>query len=126
LPKGGIVPKVPWTSETARQAGLKGGKASAAARRKKAEVRADLRARATFEEAADKMAQVIVSAALGTGDFARLDPKERAQFALKALEYGVGRPRQQDPNPIQTDVGPQGLAFTAPEDPDAIRERPPT
>lgn len=117
------MPKVPWTSETARLAGLKGGKASAAARRKKAEVRADLRARATFEEAADKMAQVIIEAALGRGDFERLDPKERAQFALKALEYGVGRPRQQDPNPLpHQDSGPQGLTFVPPEDPNAIRE----
>lgn len=117
----------PWNSETARAAGLKGGKASAVARAKKAAIRADVRARATFEKAAEQMANVIIEAALGRGDFAVLDPKERAQFALKALEYGVGRPRQQDPNPIPHDSGPQGLAFVVPEpvpeeDVDAVQE----
>lgn len=99
---------MPPTKEQARLGGLK----SAETRKKKAELRADLRARLKFEQVAEKMAEVIIDAALGQGDFEKLDPKERAQFALKALEYGVGRPRQTDASgPPPEEKKDEGLHF---------------
>lgn len=91
--------------------GARGGRASAEARRKKKVIRADLLAKAKFEGRAEDMANVLIQAALGQGDFARLDPKERAQFALKVLEYGLGRPRAMEPamaEPVET---VSGLSF---------------
>lgn len=104
------------TPEEASALGRKGGLASAAARSERSKLRNDILARARFEQAADKMAEVIIHAALGEDDFSALSPKERAMFALKALEYGVGRPRASEPVvPEEADVQ-AGLAFAVREE----------
>lgn len=102
------------TPEQARELGRQGGLASQAKRREKAAIRADVRAKAAFANASEEMAKVIIDAAKGTGEFAKLDVKERAQFALKALEYGMGRPRAMDPPTPEAPEGPAGLTFTVP------------
>jgi len=112
----------PLTAEEAREMGAKGAAASKLAREKKKQVRADLRAKAKFEDSAEKFAQVIIDAALGNGDFKALNPRERAQFALKGLEYAVGRPRPTEPTEHAEDQGP-GLTFQTPvETKDAVQE----
>ena len=103
-------------SEEARELGRLGGRASAIARAKRAKLRNDVLAKARFEDAADKMAQVIIKAALGEGEFGVLLPKERAQFALKALEYGVGRPRPSEPDAPEEVETQQGIAFSVREE----------
>lgn len=90
----------------------KGGRASAEARRRKKALAADVKAKKAFENAADKMAQILINAALGEGEFARLEPKDRAQFAQKVLEYAVGRPRQADPTAPEQEAPKGGLSFT--------------
>ena len=98
--------------------GAKGAAASKLAREKKKQVRADLRAKAKFEDQAERFAQVIIDAALGNGDFKALNPRERAGFALKGLEYAVGRPRPTEPSEHLTESTP-GLTFVTPETKDA-------
>lgn len=115
------------------EAASRGGKASAQTRRKNANQRADVRARRKFEQAAERAAAVLIQAALGEGEFKELEPGERAKFAIKVLEYGVGRPRTVDPpEPPQTkqeaglhiSVGaPQGDFIQTPEADDAVQER---
>lgn len=97
-----------FDSESGRKAGL----ASAQARRKKKDIRADLRARAKFEQSAEDLASVLIQAALGKDEFKNLSPKERAVFAIKALEYGVGKPRQVEPGQMQETEPAAGLVFT--------------
>lgn len=103
--------------------GKKGAAASTAAARaekaRRATLRADLRAKAKFEDQAERLAQVIIDAALGNGDFKNLMPRERATFAVKGLEYAVGRPRPTEPTEHLSEQGP-GLTFeTPPEAKDA-------
>ena len=70
-----------------------------------------------FEQNADKMAQVVIAAALGKGVYAKLSPKDRAMFALKALDYGIGRARASEA-PVQQSITPQqGLTFTVRDEP---------
>lgn len=72
---------------------------------------AEVKAIDRFEQASEKMAQVIINAALGIEGFEKLSVKERAGFALKVLEYGVGRPRQAEaPMPPEA-AAAQGLHF---------------
>lgn len=101
------MPPIPPDREAARR----GGQKSAQIRKEQARLKADARARLRFENATEKMAELLIEAALGEGVFSRLDPKDRANFAVKVLEYGMGRPRQADraeePKPI--DAG--GIAF---------------
>ena len=104
------------TPEEARELGRKGGQASAAARAERAKLRQDVLAKARFEQAADDMAKVIIDAAMGKDDFKVLSPKERAMFALKALEYGVGRPRPSEPEAPEVVEQQTGLAFTVAEE----------
>lgn len=96
------------SKDAARRGGLK----SAQRRRERAEVRADLRAKTKFEHASEKMADILIRAALGMDEFAKLEPKDRAQFALKVLEYGVGRPRQTEQEKEAPEAAPAGLKFT--------------
>ena len=60
-------------------------------------MRADLRARQKFVDAAEEIADEMLDAALGKGKWSVLDAKERAGLLKTCLEYGVGRPRAQDP-----------------------------
>lgn len=72
---------------------------------------AEVKAIDRFEQASEKMAQVVINAALGIEGFEKLSPKERAGFAVKVLEYGVGRPRQAEaPMPPEA-AAAQGLHF---------------
>lgn len=107
-----------------------GGKKSGEARRAKARLRADVRAKLKFEDAAEQVAGVLVQAALGQGKFERLDAKEQAQFAVKVLEYAVGRPRPTEPASQSEEPtggvhivlgGPQGDLI--PDPPEAAREQ---
>ena len=108
------------TPEEARELGRKGGQASAAARAERSKLRQDVLAKARFERAADDMAAILIDAAMGKGDFTALGPKERAMFALKALEYGVGRPRPTEPEAPEVVEQQTGLAFAIREEDAAI------
>lgn len=77
-----------------REDSVAGGKRSGEVRRAKSLMKADQRAKQKFESAAEQMADILIRAALGKGEFSRIEPKDRAQFAQKVLEYAVGRPRQ--------------------------------
>ena len=109
--------------EVAKAAGRAGGLASGEARRAKRALSADLRAREKFEDAAEELATQLLDAAMGRGIFSALDPKERADYAVKALGYAMGRPRQlEKADPVQTAlVEDDGIAFvvsdTAPPSP---------
>ena len=83
--------------EELRRRARAGGKKSGEVRRARAEMRADLKARMLFVDAAEEIAQEMLDAAMGRGKFSTLDPKERASLLKTCLEYGVGRPRPQDP-----------------------------
>jgi hypothetical protein len=87
--------------EAARERGRLGGKKSGEVRRARAELRADLKARQLFVDAAEEVAQELLDAALVRGKWASLtvplDAKERVAILKTCLEYGVGRPRAQDP-----------------------------
>lgn len=102
------------TSEQAREMGKKGGKKSAHTRAiraaEKAALDASQSARDTFQQRAEDLAKVLIDAALGRGDFAQLAPKDRAGFAVRALEYGVGRPRPMTEEPPPSAPEP-GLHF---------------
>jgi hypothetical protein len=78
---------------------------------------ADTTARIVFEESADEMARIIIQAAKGAGRFKGLLPKEQAQFALKALEYGIGRPRTTKEEPVTEDTSIAGLSFDVQDPP---------
>lgn len=83
---------MPWTAEQAREYAAKGGRARAESMKARKAKTADERAKAIFEAAASTMAAILVEAAKGEGDFAALEPKERAAFAKTVLEFGIGRP----------------------------------
>lgn len=112
------------TTEEAREMGRKGAAQTAKARaehKRRADLRADLRAKAKFEDKAEALAQVIIDAALGNGDFKALNPRERATFAVKGLEYAVGRPRPTEATERPDDMA-TGLTFAPVETKDAIQE----
>ena len=107
------------TAEEQREAARRGGLKSGETRRAKAAMRADLKARQLFVNAAEEVAQELLDAALGKGRWAQgegalLDPRERAGLLKTCLEYGVGRPRPQDPMAVdqeETDTPKTGFAF---------------
>jgi hypothetical protein len=90
---------VGFTKENAKELGALGGTTSGGVRRARKRLRADLRAREVLASRAEELARELLKAALGQGPYAHLDAKDRAGFVVKALEYGVGRPRQVDPAP---------------------------
>ncbi len=112
------VPKAQGLMKDPVAAGRKGGLKSGQARAEKAAQRADLRARLLFENQAERVAQELLNAALGEGEWSRdgqpiLDAKERVAILKTCLEYGVGRPRPQDPKDPQgtNDEAPTGIKF---------------
>ena len=127
MPKAGA-PLTEEERQRARETGRQGGLKSAETRRAKAAMRADLKARQKFVDAAEEVAQELLDAALGKGRWAGngkgplLDAKERAGLLKTCLEYGVGRPRPQDP--MSVDEGPDdtpksGFRFGVAEGTDA-------
>jgi len=86
------------TAEEAKELGRRGGIRSGEVRAAKAEQKTEARALALFADASEDIAQALLDAALGKGDWgheggALLDPKERAGLLKTCLEYAVGRPR---------------------------------
>lgn len=116
------------------EAGRRGGLIAAKKRREKAAMRSDLRARQAFADASEDIAKELLAAAKGEGIYAALDPKERVAVLKTCLEYGVGRPRSQDPMSIEDDTEESGLLFgtrepdetaaTEPGEPGPVREEP--
>jgi hypothetical protein len=102
-----------------REAGREGGKKSGAARRAKAKLRGDLKAREKFLGQAEGLATQMLDAAFGRGLFDGLDPKERLAATKLCLEYGIGRPRQADapPEAAPAERPQTGLAFRVGEKP---------
>lgn len=100
---------VPLTDE----ARAKGREVAAENRIRRENLAAEVRALEMFERAAPAMAKVLIDAAQGRSGFERLSPKERAAFAVKVLEYGVGRPRTTPdvPGPTEAAAQAQGLHF---------------
>lgn len=90
-----------------------GTKVAAERRARRANLASEVRALEMFEKAAPAMAKVLIDAAQGKHGFERLSPKERAAFAVKVLEYGVGRPRTtaEVPGPVEAAAQAQGLHF---------------
>lgn len=76
-----------FTSETAKEMGRKGGLTSGATRRN-----AETRARARLAREAPALAEELLRAAKGEPPFNELDPKDRLNAILRALEHGIGRP----------------------------------
>lgn len=125
-----------WDRSKAVEAGRKGGTVSGQVRRAKAQTRKALEAQTSlamqeFESEAVEMARIVISAAKGQGEFKRLSPKERAGYALKALEFGIGRPRQGEARKGEEKPQEPGLSFKASpqgdflrsEETDAVRQR---
>lgn len=100
-------------------AGKLGGVKSGAARRAKAKLRGDLKAREKFLGKAELLADQLLQAAFGQGMFDGLDAKDRLAATKLCLEYGVGRPRQAEaPEAPAPEARPQtGLAFKVGEKP---------
>jgi hypothetical protein len=105
--------------EKAAELGRLGGIRSGEVRRAKAELKAEARALAKFADASEELAQELLDAALGRGNWghegnALLDPKERSGLLKTCLEYAVGRPRPMvvpaESTP-ETDTPKAGVAF---------------
>jgi hypothetical protein len=101
-------PKGPY--RFTREDAVKGAMAANEARRRKAALKGAVLAKEKFEKDAEKLADVLIRAALGLEEYAKLDPKDRAMFAVKALEYGIGkpsvaRPEVKEPEEDYFDVG---------------------
>lgn len=108
---GPVNPRDPGNLSSAGRA--KGRAVAAENRARRIALKAEVKALEIFERAAPSMAQVLVNAAQGKQGFERLSPKERASFAIKVLEYGVGRPRTavEVPGPVEATAQAQGLHF---------------
>lgn len=95
------------------EAGRKGGKASAEARKRRKELSADLKFRAELEKESEQLGRRLLDAAFGRGDFLGLDLKDQLAALKLALEHGVGRPRPaaaKAPEP-EDDAPAEGLDF---------------
>lgn len=78
-----------WTPEQAREMGRRGGRASGKARRT-----AEAIARAKLARESPKLAEELLKAARGEPPYDKLDPKDRLNAVLRALEHGIGRAPQ--------------------------------
>ena len=111
-----------------REAGRKGGRASAAARRAKKKLSADLLFREALEAESEELGKRLLDAAFGRNAFATLDLKDQLAALKLALEHGVGRPRPSTPKPQEDEDEPvEGLAFgvadpVAPSAPGSLAE----
>jgi hypothetical protein len=107
--------RTPPTPEQARLGGIKSGET----RRAKAEKKAEARALELFAGASEELAQELLDAALGRGNWgqggnALLDPKERSSLLKTCLEYAVGRPRPMAApaeSAPEADTERKGIAF---------------
>lgn len=109
------------SKENAKEMGAIGGRRSAEVRAARRAMRGDKAAREKFEQLAPAMADILSDAARGVGAFSTLSPKDRAQFAVKALEYGMGRARAMEAEQAPVSVEPQqsGVTF-ATREPDPV------
>jgi len=83
---------VPFTPETAKTVGARGGKASAEVRAGKRHQKPEKLARRAIARDSEALAKQLVQMALGKNEFVTLEPKDRMTATIKALEYGIGRP----------------------------------
>jgi hypothetical protein len=106
---------VPFTKETAREMSRRGVEARRENAARRAEMRADVRAKEILASSAEALAKELVNAALGRGEYTTLAPRERFQATLKALEWGIGRPgpaaRLKEPRKERSEE-PYGLRVT--------------
>lgn len=95
-----------FTSESAREAGRK----SAAARKRRAAMTPEERARDSIARRSDDLVKELLEAALGEGDFAELKLETRVTALTRLLEWQLGRPAavkpKEDPDSPE-DPGPQ-------------------
>jgi hypothetical protein len=117
---------MPTVSEDPVATGRAGGIRSGEVRRAKAAVRKDLLARQAFADASEDIAKMLLKAARGEDEFSELDPKDRVAILKTCLEYGVGRPRSQDPlQADETEEAQTGIRFgVRQETPDGEATRP--
>lgn len=78
---------MPWTPEQAREMGRKGGQRSGVTRRSGEQL-----ARARLAREAPKLAEELLKAARGEPPYDKLDPRDRLNAVMRALEHGIGRP----------------------------------
>lgn len=112
---------MPWDKESARKAARKGGLARAENMRRKKEeeearaaalanMSAEEKAQAAedrFRDATPDVAERLVQAALGEGEFSTLKPTDRLSAILRVLDYGVGKPTanpKEKPKPKEEEV----------------------
>jgi len=83
------VPERPqWDSDAAAEAGRRSGEA----RRRAAAMNPQERALDAITKKLGSLTNELISAALGEGSFAELDPKTRVSALVRVLEYGLGKP----------------------------------
>jgi hypothetical protein len=83
---------MPWTPEEARAAASQGGKQKGINAQRRREMTPQERAMDALRNKSDKIADELVDAALGQGDFEQLDLKTRAQLLVRIQEWLVGKP----------------------------------
>ena len=81
-----------WTPEQAREYASKGGQASAERAERRRGMTPEQRVKEAFQASSEMLADELIDAALGRGDFEELDPKIRITAIVKAMEYGLGKP----------------------------------
>ena len=70
------------------------------------------RAKATMDAYFERMMKEFLDACLGKGAFVDLDPKTRAGFLVKYMEYQLGRPNTGKPISEEKDEEKPGLTFS--------------
>jgi hypothetical protein len=106
---------VAFTTENAKEMARRAVDARLKNAELRAAVTADARAREVLASHAEALAKELLRAALGKGDYAgQLKPRERLHAVIKALEWGIGRPRPaiQSDRDATADEEPIGLVIT--------------
>lgn len=104
---------MPWTPEEARANAAKGGKQKGINADRRRNMTVQERAMDALRNKSDKIADELVKAALGQGDFESLDLKTRAQLLVRVQEWLVGKPATLKPvDKKDEEAEPDGLAIT--------------
>ena len=101
--------------DAAREAGIKGGAASAEARKRRAEEDAkdpEAAIRRLLGDHRRELAESLLDAALGKGDWEKLPLDKRLTALTKAMEYAVGKPTTKRDTPESEPPAPAGLSIT--------------